>query len=140
MANHWLLKSDPESYGWADLKADGGTLWDGVRNHQARNHLEAMRPGDLCLIYHSMQGLAVVGVAKVTAAPAPDPTADDQRWLAVGIAPEYALAQPVGLKVIKSDDALKNIALVRQSRLSVMPVSPAEFKRIVALGGGRAQA
>ncbi|MFH1059407.1 MAG: EVE domain-containing protein [Pseudomonadota bacterium] len=135
-----MLKSDPEAYSWDDLAREGGTTWDGVRNHQARNNIEAMRPGDLCLIYHSVQGTSVVGVARVTAAPAPDPTADDPRWLAVTIAPEYALALPVGLKLIKSDDALKNMALVRQSRLSVMPVSPAEFKRIVALGGGRAPA
>lgn len=139
MAGHWLLKSDPESYGWDDLVRDGGTPWDGVRNHQARNHIKAMRPGDLCLIYHSVQGMAVMGVAKVKAAPVSDPSADDPRWLAVAIAPEYALARPVTLAAIKADPAFKDIALVRQSRLSVMPVSPAEFKRIVALGGGRAE-
>ncbi|MFZ5587357.1 MAG: EVE domain-containing protein [Thermodesulfobacteriota bacterium] len=140
MANHWLLKSDPAAYGWDDLAADGGTLWDGVRNHQARNNINQMRPGDLCLLYHSVQSTAVVGVARVTGSPVPDPTAADPRWLAVAIAPEYALARPVTLAAIKADPALKDMALVRQTRLSVMPVSPAQFRRALDLGGGRAPA
>lgn len=139
MARHWLLKSDPQAYSWPDLVRDGGTLWDGVRNHQARNNIEQMRLGDLCLIYHSVQGQAVVGVAKVKAGPRPDPTADDPRWLAVEIAPVFALAQPVSLAAIKADLALRNLALVRQSRLSVMPLTPAEYARILELGGERAK-
>lgn len=139
MAQHWLLKSDPESYSWPDLVRDGGTLWDGVRNHQARNNLEKMRPGDLCLIYHSVQGQAVVGVAKVKAGPRPDPSAEDPRWLAVEIAPAFALGQPVSLAAIKADPALRDIALVRQSRLSVMPLAPSEYARILELGGGQSK-
>lgn len=140
MARHWLLKSDPASYSWPDLVRDGGTLWDGVRNHQARNNIEQMRPGDLCLIYHSVQGQAVLGVAKIQSGPRPDPTADDPRWLAVEIAPAFALARPVGLAAIKADPGLKDIALVRQARLSVMPLTPAEYARVLELGGGRANA
>ena len=135
---HWLVKSEPGTYSWSDLVRDGRTRWDGVRNPLARSHLEAMRRGDLVLFYHSGEGKEVVGIARVARESYPDPTAPDDRWLAVDLEPVRALADPVALAAIKADRQLAGLALIRQPRLSVMPVDAAHFERILALGGTRA--
>lgn len=132
MGKRWLLKSEPEVYPYARLVADGRTVWDGVRNPQARNNLAAMAVGDLVFFYHS-HDKEVVGVAKVLRTAFPDPTADDPRWLAVELAPVEALPAPVSLDAIKADPALKTLQLVTHSRLSVMPVEAAQWARIEAL-------
>ena len=130
----WLVKSEPGSYSWDDFEADGATYWDGVRNHQARNNLQGMKKGDLVLFYHSLKDPGVVGIARVTRTAYPDPTTDDSRWVVVDIEPVRKLTSPVSLKAIKCEPRLQEMALVRQSRLSVMPVDKAEFERILALG------
>lgn len=117
---------------------DGGTRWDGVRNPLARNHLAAMRKGDLVLVYHSGDEKAVVGVAKATGAAYADPAADDDRWLAIDLAPLRPVAKPVALAAIKAERKLAGMALVRQGRLSVMPATAAEFARILELGATKA--
>ena len=132
--SHWLVKSDPDSYGWDELVKDGKTRWDGVRNAQARNNLQAMRVGDRVLFYHSGDGKEIVGIAKVVKAAYPDPTTDDERWAVVDLASVAPLVQPVTLADVKRDPALAQIALVRQGRLSVMPIAPRAFARILALG------
>jgi predicted RNA-binding protein with PUA-like domain len=135
--NYWLIKSEPGTYSWEDLQRDGKTRWDGVRNFQARNHLRNMRRGDLALFYHSGGDKSVVGVARVVSGAYPDPTAREGDWSAVDVAPDFGLERPVNLAQIKSEPALESMVLVKQSRLSVQPVSKAEFDRIVKLGGGR---
>ncbi len=130
----WLAKSEPGAYSWADLERDGSTYWDGVRNYQARNSLEEMKRGDLLLFYHSVVDPGVVGVARVTRTAYPDPTTDDERWVAVDIEPIVALKQAVSLKQIVADRRLGQMALLKQSRLSVMPVEREHFDRILALG------
>ena len=134
---YWLAKSEPFKYSWADFVQDGSTYWDGVRNAQARNNLAAMKTGDLMLFYHSNEGKEVVGVAKVTREAYPDPTTDDERWLVVDLAPVKPLTEPVTLAAIKADLELADIALVKQSRLSVMPIDKRAFDRILRLGGTR---
>lgn len=129
---YWLLKSEPGTYSWADLVRDGQTCWDGVRNAQARNNLRAMKRGDRAFFYHSGDERAVVGVARVVRDHYPDP--QDPEWSAVDVAPVEPLARPVALAAIKAEADLAEIALVRQSRLSVMPIAPAHFERIAALG------
>ncbi|MBW2267067.1 MAG: EVE domain-containing protein [Deltaproteobacteria bacterium] len=131
---HWLAKSEPSKYSWADLVRDGSTYWDGVRNAQARNNLAAMSKGDHVLYYHSNEGKEVVGVARVTREAYQDPTTDDDRWLVVDLTPVKALVQPVTLATIKADDKLAEIPLVKQSRLSVMPIDERSFERILKLG------
>ena len=133
--SYWLIKSDPEEYGWKDLVREGRTAWTGVRNAQARNNLRAMKAGDLCRVYHSVDAREVVGVAKVVRAAYPDPTALGGDWSCVDVASDRASARAVTLAAIRKDPALAGIALVRQSRLSVSPVAPAEFRRILKLGG-----
>ena len=132
--NYWLVKSEPETYAWADLLKDGRTTWDGVRNFQARNNLRLMQPDDLVLFYHSVSEKAVVGIAKVASAAYPDPTADDEKWLAVDLVPFREFKDPVTLEQIKKDARLENIALLRQSRLSVMPLRSEEFEVLLSLG------
>jgi predicted RNA-binding protein with PUA-like domain len=132
----WLVKTEPEVYAWADLVREGSTFWNGVRNFQARNNLKAMAVGDQVLWYHSQTTKDVVGVAEVARAHYPDPTSDDPAWVVVDLKPVGALARPVELARIKADPDLSGIALVRQSRLSVMPIERAHFDAIVALGGG----
>jgi predicted RNA-binding protein with PUA-like domain len=134
---HWLVKSEPQSYSWQDFVRERGTCWDGVRNHAARLNLLGMRRGDRVLFYHSVGPREVVGVARVTCEAHPDPTAEDPRWVAVDLGPLTALPRPVSLAAIKADPRLAGLPLVRQSRLSVMPVGRAEFQRIVRLGGAR---
>jgi predicted RNA-binding protein with PUA-like domain len=133
----WLVKQEPEDYPWSQLVADGGTAWTGVRNFQARNHLRAMQPGDRVLYYHSGAGRAVVGLAEVARAAYPDPTATEGDWSAVDLKPVRPLPRPVTLAAIKADPALKNLSLIRQSRLSVMPVGDAEFERLLELAGAK---
>jgi predicted RNA-binding protein with PUA-like domain len=131
---YWLVKSDPSAYGWEDLERDGRAVWDGVRNALACRHLAGMKKGDLVLVYHSQEGKEVMGVARVTKEARPDPKADDERLVVVDLAPVKRLTRPVTLAEIKSEPALKGMALVRQARLSVMPATKAEFERILALG------
>ena len=132
---HWLVKSEPGTYGWDELVAEKRTLWTGVRNFTARNNLAAMKKGDLVLFYHSGEGKEVVGVAKVTAEARPDTTAKaGEGWVAVELAPVKALAAPVTLAAIKAEPSLRDIPLVKLSRLSVMPVPEPAFERILAMG------
>jgi len=131
---HWLVKSEPDKYSWEQFTQDGSTYWDGVRNAQARNNLRAMAVGDLVLYYHSNVGKEVVGVARVTRTAYPDPTTDDERWVVVDLAPVAPLAEPVTLAEIKVDAKLAEIALVKQSRLSVMPIEKVHFQRVLKLG------
>lgn len=129
----WLAKSEPSKYSFDRLLEDGRTVWDGVRNFEARNNLRAMAKGDWVLFYHSNEGKAVVGVAKVAAAAYPDPTAKDGDWSVVDLAPHKALKDPVTLATIKADKALADMALLKRSRLSVVPVTAEEFEHILAL-------
>ncbi|MSU49419.1 MAG: EVE domain-containing protein [Opitutus sp.] len=131
---YWLMKSEPVSYAWTDLVRDGTTAWTGVRNYAARLHLNAMRPGDRVLFYESMTTKAVVGTAEVTRAAFPDTTADEPGWVAVEVKAGDALVRPVTLEKIKAEPALAKMTLLRISRLSVQPVSRAEFSHIVKLG------
>jgi predicted RNA-binding protein with PUA-like domain len=131
--NHWLVKQEPDSYPWAQFVRDGGTAWTGIRNFQARNNLRAMAPRDSVLYYHSVTGKAVVGVAEVVRTAYPDPTATEGDWSCVDLKPLRPLVRPVTLDEIKSEPALADIALLRQSRLSVMPLAKAEFETILAL-------
>ena len=130
----WLVKSEPYEYSWEQLRKDGRTYWDGVRNYQARNHLQAMKKGDAVLFYHSNEGLAVVGIARVVEEAYPDPTTDDLRWVAVGLESVETLKTPVALSALKKDRRLQNLALIKQGRLSVMPLTKDEFEIIVAKG------
>ncbi len=132
---YWLVKSEPETYSWNELVRDGRTDWTGVRNYAARLHLKAMRTGDKVFVYHSGDSKSVVGIARVTKAAFPDPTADEEGWVAVELVPLAALKTPVTLAQVKATAALKDIALIRQGRLSVQPLKPAEFSRIRQLGG-----
>ena len=134
MKNFWLVKQEPSSYSWSDFLAEGQTAWTGVRNYAARNNLRKMRQGDEVLFYHSGEDKAVVGIAKVTQSPYPDPTAKEGDWSAVDLAPVKALRRPVTLREIKENRQLKNMPLIRQSRLSVMPVQADEFWTILKLG------
>ena len=131
--NYFLVKSEPFKYSWDQLVEDGSTYWDGVRNYQARNNLQAMKKGDLVLFYHSNKGLEVVGLAKVIKESYPDPTTDDERWVVVDLEAVEKLKRPVSLKEIKADEILQHTALVKQSRLSVMPLKREEFDRILEL-------
>ncbi len=133
---YWLVKQEPEDYSWDDFVRDGRTAWTGVRNFAARNHLKAMRAGDEAFYYHSGDGKCVVGVARVAKTAYPDPTADEPGWVAVDLVPVRPLKKPVTLAQIKAEAALKDMALVRISRLAVQPVKPAELARILKLGGG----
>ncbi|PYK45259.1 MAG: EVE domain-containing protein [Verrucomicrobia bacterium] len=133
MKNYWLVKSEPDSYSWDDLVAEGKTSWTGVRNFTARNNLRSMHVGDEVLFYHSVTDKAVVGIAKVVRAAYPDPTAKEGDWSAVDLAPIKRLRNPVTLDQIKTKRSLRNISLVRQSRLSVHALAAAEFREIVRL-------
>ncbi|MEZ4332340.1 MAG: EVE domain-containing protein [Myxococcota bacterium] len=131
------MKSEPFKYAWDQLVRDGRTFWDGVRNYEARNNLAAMKRGDLALYYHSNEGKEVVGVAEIVKEAYPDPTSDDPAWVVVDVEPRTALAKPVALATIKADTDLKEIQLIRRSRLSVVPLTPEEFERILVLGETR---
>ncbi len=132
---HWLIKSEPFKYAWDQLVRDGHTYWDGVRNAEARNNLQAMRKGDLALYYHSNEGKEVVGIARVAREAYPDPTAKgDPRWVVVDVEPVAPLERPVTLAEIKEQRVLAEMALVRRSRLSVTPVTKREFDKVLSLG------
>jgi predicted RNA-binding protein with PUA-like domain len=125
---YWLMKSEPESYGWVDLVRDGGTEWDGVRNNAARLHLKAMKAGDEAFLYHSMSDKAVVGIMRIARGAQPDPK--DQDWVSVRVEPVKALPRPVTLAEIKAEPRLAKMELIRQSRLSVAPVRDDEWELI----------
>ena len=131
---HWLVKQEPEKYPWTQFVKDKGTYWDGVRNYQARNNLRAMKKGDLVMYYHSVSEKAVVGMAMVTREAYPDPTAKEGDWSVVDLKPVKAMAEPVTLERVKDDAKLTEIALIKQSRLSVMPLRAREFRRVLQLG------
>ena len=133
-ANTWLVKSEPYKYAYEALVRDGKTTWDGVRNFEARNNLRAMKKGDLVLFYHSNEGKAVVGVAKVAKEAYADATAPEEDWSVVDLAPVVALKTPVTLATIKDTAALDEMALIRKSRLSVVPVTKGEFELILKMG------
>jgi predicted RNA-binding protein with PUA-like domain len=132
---YWLVKTEPETYSWADLVRDKRTDWTGVRNYAARLHLKAMQVGDEVFVYHSGDDKSVIGIARVIKAAFPDTTADEDGWVAVALAPVVPLKQPVTLAQIKADASLKGMTFVRQSRLSVSPVTAAEFAKLKKLGG-----
>ncbi|WP_448190326.1 EVE domain-containing protein [Azospirillum sp. sgz301742] len=131
----WLLKSEPTKYAWDRMVADGRTHWDGVRNHQAANNLKAMRVGDRAFFYHSNEGMEVVGVVEIAREYYPDPSDESGRFGMVDVAPVMPVMTPVTLKQIKADPQLAGMALVRQSRLSVCPVTDAEWARVCELAG-----
>ena len=134
MTSHWLIKSEPGTYAFADLMREKRAVWDGIRNFAARNNLRAMKRADLLLYYHTGDEKQVVGVAKVTRSAYADPSATEGDWSAVDVAPVKALKQPVTLAQMKQERALAGFALLRQGRLSVVPVSPAQFSHILGLG------
>ena len=134
MKNLWLVKQEPSSYSWSDLKKEGKTNWTGVRNYTARNNLRKMRQGDEVLFYHSGEDKAVVGIARVKRPAYPDPTASEGDWSAVDLVPIKALARPVTLAEIKQAPRLRKMQLIRQSRLSVMPLTKVEFNGIIKMG------
>ena len=131
--NHWLVKQEPTAYSWENFVRDGKTAWTGVRNFQARIHLRAMKVGDRVLFYHSVVGKSVVGIAEVVRAAYPDPTATEGDWSCVDLKPRSPLKSPVTLERIKAEPALAGIGLLRQSRLSVMPLTGSEFQKIINL-------
>ena len=132
--NFWLVKQEPSKYSWDQFVKDKETYWDGVRNYQARNNLQKMKKGDLLLFYHSVVGKDVQGIAKVSKEYYPDPTTDDPRWVVVDLKPVKSMSIPVTLDDIKAQPNLSDIALIKQSRLSVMPLSKNEFKTILKMG------
>src|SRR6266478_5833762 len=133
----WMVKQEPETYSWADFVRDGRTDWTGVRNFQARNNLRQMRVGERVLFYHSGTGKCVVGIAEVAKAAYPDPTADDPQWVAVDLKPLKALNEAVPLAAIRYHANLGNLPLIRQSQLSVMPLTKEEFETIVTMSAGK---
>lgn len=135
--NHWLVKQEPKAYAWSRFLNAGTTAWTGVRNYQARNHLRAMKRGDFVVFYHSGDEKQTVGLARVDRDAYPDPTAKAGDWSAVDLVAIKSLKKPVGLDRIKVDDLLKEMPLVRQSRLSVVPMTEAQFKRLMALAETR---
>src|SRR5262249_50508611 len=135
---YWLVKQEPEAYSWSTLVREGKTAWTGVRNFQARNNLRSMKRGDLVFFYHSVSEKQVVGIARVVKEAYPDPTASEGDWACVDLAPVKALAKPVGLDTIRTDRELKEMKLVKQSRLSVTPVTAGQFQRVLKLGETKA--
>ena len=134
---HWLIKSEPSAYAWDQLVKDKRTSWTGVRNPQASLNLKAMKPGDLCFFYHSNEGKEIVGIAKVLKAAYPDPTDKAGKAVTVDVAPVEPVKQAVTLAAIKADPRLKDFGLVRQSRLSVVPVNDEQWKLIQKMAGGK---
>lgn len=134
--NYWLVKSEPVKYSWEKFEKEGKTFWDGVRNYQARNNLQGMKKDDLVFYYHSNEGMEIVGIAKVVKEAYQDPTTEDTRWVVVDLAPYKKLKKPVTLERIKKEKRLENIALIRQSRLSVMPLKREEFDLILEMSEG----
>jgi predicted RNA-binding protein with PUA-like domain len=137
--SYWMVKQEPETYSWDDFVRDGGTDWSGVRNYQARNNLRSMMPGDKVLFYHSGKGKEVVGLAEVSKGAYVDPTADDEQWVAVDLKPIKPLANSVQLATIRYDKRLSQLPLIRQSQLSVMPLTKDEFDVIVSMGSNKSR-
>ena len=137
MRQYWLMKSEPDCFSWDDLVARGKAEWDGVRNAQAANNMKAMKKGDLALFYHSRTGLEAVGVMEIVDEAKPDSTDDSGRWVAVHVAPKKKLPRGVSLKEMKADPALADMKMLRQGRLSVAPLTEAEYERIVAVAEGK---
>lgn len=131
--NYWLMKSEPDAFSYDDLVRKGKAEWDGVRNHAAQLHMKAMRKGDLSFFYHSNIGVEAVGIMEIVEEAAPDSTDDSGKWIAVHVAPKEKLKKPVTLKAIKADPALADMVMLRQSRLSVSPLTAAQFRHIVAM-------
>lgn len=136
--NYWLVKQEPEAYSWDTFVADQGTAWTGVRNYQARNNLRAMKKGDFVVFYHSVSDKQAVGLAKVKKESYPDPTADEGDWSVVDLAPVKALNSPVSLETIKGDKALEEMPLIKNSRLSVLPMTAPQFTRLMTLAKTKA--
>ena len=132
--NYWIVKQKPETYSWAMFVKEGRAAWTGVRNFQARNNLRAMKKGDPVLYYHSVSEKQIVGVASVAREAYPDPTAKEGDWVCVDLVPVKPLAKPVTLDAIKADKVLKDVLLVRNSRLSVSPLTETQFKRLMVMG------
>ncbi len=132
---YWLIKSEPFKYSWDQFEKDQQTGWDGVRNYAARIHLRAMKKGDLAFFYHSNEGTEIVGIAKVTREAYPDPTSNEETWVAVDFKPHRKLKKPVSLSQIKAEKRLANMALVRLGRLSVQPVTEEEWKIVMEMAG-----
>jgi predicted RNA-binding protein with PUA-like domain len=135
--NYWIVKSEPFKYSWDRLIKDGQTFWDGVRNYAARNNLRAMKNGDKVFFYHSNEGLEIVGLAQVVREAYPDPTIDDDTWVAVDIKPVKTLKKPVPLAVMKKTPGLESLQLIRIGRLSVSAVTEEEYQVIMSLAGER---
>lgn len=131
---YWLMKSEPFKYAWDELVKDGKTYWDGVRNYEARNNMAAMKLGDLAFYYHSNEGKEIVGIAEIVGESYPDPTTEDDRWCVVDVAPVVPFTRAVTLAEIKADPKLTEIALIRRGRLSVVPITPEEFRYVAKLG------
>lgn len=132
---YWLVKSEPFKYSWEQFEKDKRTMWDGVRNYAARNFLKSMKEGDLALFYHSNEGLEIVGIAKVVREFYQDPTTDEEAWVVVDFSPHKKLKNPVSLAAIKNEPLLKDMALVKLSRLSVQPVTAEEWKQVMLMAG-----
>jgi predicted RNA-binding protein with PUA-like domain len=130
---YWLIKSEPFKYSWTQMMNDGSTYWDGVRSYAARIFLYEMELGDLCLFYHSNEGKEIVGICEVIKTSYQDPTTDDDRWVAVDVKAVKALSKSINLETLKADILLSNMRFVRQSRLSVAPVTEPEFKKVLKL-------
>ena len=132
--DYWLVKQEPSKYSWEQFVKDKETYWDGVRNYQARNNLQAMKKGDLAFFYHSVVGKEIMGIAEITKPAYQDPTTDDDRWVVVDLKPVQSMVNPVTLADIKAHAELQSIALVKQSRLSVIPLTKKEFNTILKMG------
>lgn len=135
MAAYWILKTEPSTYSYDDLEKEGRAVWDGVKNAQALIHIRSMKAGDRALIYHSGEGKALVGLARITAAPYADPAAADPRLAVVDIEPDRRLPREVTLAQIKAEPAFAQLGLVRQGRLSVVPVPPDQWRKLLAMAG-----
>ena len=135
MPRYWLMKSEPDVYGWDDLVAEGEGTWDGVRNHRAKNNLAAMEVGEQAFFYHSNIGLEIVGIVEISEAGLTDPTDPEGKWAAVRVKPARKLARPVTLKMVKAEPRLEAMELVRLSRLSVSEVTPDEWRVVLELAG-----
>jgi len=131
--NYWLLKSEPDDWSWEDQVKEGASMWDGVRNYQARNNLKKMKKNDLCFFYHSVTERSIVGIVKVVKEYYPDPTDKTERFVVVDVKATKKLNRPVSLDQIKENNKLKDIALVKQSRLSVMPLKKDEWDMIIKM-------
>ena len=131
----WLLKSEPDNYSYTDLERDGATVWDGVANNTALMHIRTMQPGDLALIYHTGDQRQAVGLAEITSAPYADPKLGDPKLVVVDLRPLRQLPQPVTLAAVKADPAFADFALVRQGRLSVVPVTPEQWGKLLGMAG-----